>query len=249
MGVPIGEHTWHAALVSAQCALTGAAHLRSGDSCVYAACRPPGHHAGPNFFGGYCYLNNAAIAGQFLRRKGERVAILDIDYHHGNGTQAVFYRDPSVWYGSLHIDPNTDYPFYAGYADETGKGAGEGTNCNLPLPPGTSEGRYLAALYTLLRRLASFKPRWLVISAGFDTYVRDPIGSFQVTTDGFWQIGERIRTLDTPTLVVQEGGYCVPDLGRNVVAFLSGLTGSPRNMRRNELDDNESEKEAQTTPA
>ena len=249
MGVPIGEHTWHAALVSAYCAVTGAERLRSGEPYVYAMCRPPGHHAGPNFFGGYCYLNNAAIAAQFLRREGGRVAILDIDYHHGNGTQAVFYRDPDVWYGSLHIDPNTDYPFYAGYADETGEGAGQGTNCNLPLPPGICESRYLAALDTLVEWLVSFKPRCLVVSAGFDTYIHDPIGSFQVRTDGFWQIGRRIRKLGISTLVVQEGGYCVPDLGQNVVAFLSGLTGSPKKARRKELDDYESEKETQTTKA
>jgi acetoin utilization deacetylase AcuC-like enzyme len=225
MGVPIEEHTWEAALASAQCAVTGAELLRSDGPHVYALCRPSGHHAGPDFFGGYCYLNNAAVAVEVLRREEGRVAIIDIDYHHGNGTQAIFCRDPEVWYGSLHIDPDTDYPFYAGYADETGTGAGQGTNCNVPLPPGTSEGRYLAALDTLFERLVSFKPRRLVVSAGFDTYVHDPIGSFQVTTSGFWQVGVRVRELDIPTLVVQEGGYYVPDLGRNVVAFLSGLTG------------------------
>jgi acetoin utilization deacetylase AcuC-like enzyme len=249
MGVPIGEHTWHAALVSAYCAVTGAKCLRSGERYVYAMCRPPGHHAGPNFFGGYCYMNNAAIAAKFLRRQGGRVAILDIDYHHGNGTQAVFYRDPDVWYGSLHVDPDTDYPFYAGYADESGKGAGQGTNCNLPLPPRTGERRYLAALDTLVWQLASFEPRRLVVSAGFDTYIHDPIGSFQVTTDGFWQIGRRIHKLDLPTLVVQEGGYCVPALGQNVVAFLSGLTGKHENARSRKLGEYKSEKKAQTTQA
>jgi acetoin utilization deacetylase AcuC-like enzyme len=250
MGVPIGQHTWHAALVSAYCAVTGAERLGCGESHVYAMCRPPGHHAGPDFFGGYCYLNNAAIAAKFLRCKGGRVAILDIDYHHGNGTQAVFYRDPGVWYGSLHIDPNTDYPFYAGYADETGEGAGKGTNCNLPLPPGIGGCRYMAALDKLVWQLVSFKPRWLVVSAGFDTYIHDPIGSFRVTTDGFGQIGRRIRRLGIPTLVVQEGGYCVPDLGPNVVAFLIGLTKhQAEQVRRKRLGEHESEKEAQATPA
>jgi len=189
-GVPIDKHTWKAALGSA----------------------PSGHHAGPDFFGGYCYLNNAAIAAQVLRENGERVAILDIDYHHGNGTQAIFYAEPNVWYGSLHIDPGTDYPFFAGYADEVGIGAGEGANWNVPLPPGTSQGRYLSALETLFVRLTAF-------------YIGDPIGTFQLTTAGFNKVGRRIRTLNVPTLVVQEGGYCVPDLGRNVAAFLKGLAG------------------------
>jgi acetoin utilization deacetylase AcuC-like enzyme len=224
MGVPIGENTWGAALSSAQCAVTGAGLLRSGESCVYALCRPPGHHPGPDFFGGYCYLNHAAIAARVLCQGDGRVAIVDIDCHHGNGIQAVFYEDPEVWYGSLHVDPDTDYPFYAGYVDETGKGAGQDTNCNIPLPPGTSESRYLSALEMLLERLNAFKPCYLVVSAGFDAYVGDPIGFFQVTTDGFQKMGRRIRKLGLATLVVQEGGYCVPDLGRNVVAFLSGLT-------------------------
>jgi acetoin utilization deacetylase AcuC-like enzyme len=249
MGVPIQEHTWRVALISAHCAVTGAERLLAGERYAYAICRPPGHHAGPDFFGGYCYLNNAAIATQFLRRTQERVAILDIDYHHGNGTQAVFYRDPGVWYGSLHIDPNRDYPFYAGYADEIGQGAGRGTTCNMPLPPGTCERRYVAVLEALLEQLVSFKPHYLVVSAGFDTYVHDPIGSFRVTTGGFGQIGRRIRSLDLPTLVVQEGGYCVPDLGQNVIAFLSGLTKRQQEPKEERRDDYQSEKEAQATPA
>jgi acetoin utilization deacetylase AcuC-like enzyme len=222
-GVPIDENTWKAALASAHCAVTGARYLRSGESYVYALCRPPGHHAGPDFFGGYCYLNNAAIAAQVLRENGERVAILDVDYHHGNGTQAIFYAEPDVWYGSLHIDPETDYPFFAGCADEVGAGAGKGTNRNVPLPPGTGQDQYLSALDTLVARLIVFDPRWLVISAGCDTYIDDPIGTFQLTAAGFDEIGRRIRALNISTLVVQEGGYCVPDLGRNVVAFLKGL--------------------------
>ena len=225
MGVPIGKHTWKAALASAQCAVTGARLLCSGEPYAYALCRPPGHHAGPDFFGGYCYLNNAAIAAQALRKGGGRVAIIDIDYHHGNGTQAVFYADPDVWYGSLHVDPNTDYPFFAGYLDETGTGVGKGTNCNVPLPPGTSQSEYLDALETLLEQLILFEPHWLIVSAGFDTYVHDPIGTFQVTTSGFHEIGRHIGELNLPTLIVQEGGYCVPDLGQNVIAFLRGLAG------------------------
>ncbi|MCD6425614.1 MAG: hypothetical protein J7L35_08900 [Anaerolineales bacterium] len=160
-GVLIEEHTWKAASASAHCAIAGARVLQSRESHVYALCRPPGHHAGPDFFGGYCYLNNAAIAAQVLRENGERVAILDIDYHHGNGTQAIFYAETAVWYGSLYIDPGTDYPFFAGYADEVGIGAGEGTNWNVPLSPGTDQCRYLSDLETLLVRLTAFNPHCL----------------------------------------------------------------------------------------
>ncbi len=254
MEVPIGEHTWEAALASAHCAWTGAQHLRASwttseapltsvgrpsanhsdvswtrspdrGSCVYALCRPPGHHAGPDFCGGYCYLNNAAIAAQALRQGGARVAILDIDYHHGNGTQAVFYTDPDVGYGSLHVDPAMAYPFFAGYVDEAGADAGEGTNWNVPLPHGTDQARYMAALEGLLEHVRAFDPAWVVVSAGFDTYLYDPIGTFQITTEGFYEIGLHIRALDKPTLVIQEGGYHVPDLGRNVVALLRALAG------------------------
>jgi acetoin utilization deacetylase AcuC-like enzyme len=157
---------------------------------------------------------------------GQNVAILDTDYHHGNGTQAIFYADPHTWYGSLHIDPAGDYPFYAGYADETGIGAGKGMNCNVPLRPGVSEAQYLEALDSLLARIAAFGAQALVVSAGFDTYIDDPVGTFRVTTDGFYEIGRRIGELALPTLVVQEGGYCVTDLGSNVVALLRGLVSS-----------------------
>jgi acetoin utilization deacetylase AcuC-like enzyme len=223
MEVPIDGTTWLAALAAAHCAWSGAQRLRAGEPAVYALCRPPGHHAGPDFMGGYCYLNNAAVAARALCEDGERVAVLDVDYHHGNGTQAVFYSDPGVCYASLHIDPHVAYPYYAGYADETGVGAGQGTNWNVPLPPGTTEERYLSALEPLLERVARYDPRWLVVSAGFDTYVDDPLSAFRVTTAGFARIGARIHALDKPTLVVQEGGYYLPHLGQNVVALLSAL--------------------------
>jgi acetoin utilization deacetylase AcuC-like enzyme len=173
--------------------------------------------------GGYCYLNNAAIAARALHTGGGEVAILDVDYHHGNGTQALFYADPGVWYGSIHVDPRIAYPFYAGYEDERGAGAGTGTNWNVPLPSGTGEAAYLSALEGLLERLCAYDPRWLVVSAGFDAYVHDPISTFQLTTAAFYEIGLRIRALKVPTLVVQEGGYHVPDLGQNVVALLQAL--------------------------
>jgi acetoin utilization deacetylase AcuC-like enzyme len=223
MEVPIDEFTSNAALASARCAWSGAMGVRGGDSPVYALCRPPGHHAGPDFMGGYCYLNNAAIAARTLCENGDRVAILDIDYHHGNGTQAIFYTDPDVCYASLHIDPHTAYPYYAGYADEVGAKAGWGTNWNAPLAPGTTQDAYLVALEILLERISAFDARWLVVSAGFDTYIHDPISTFQITTDGYGKIGGRIRALDVPTLVVQEGGYHIPDLGWNAVNLLRAL--------------------------
>jgi acetoin utilization deacetylase AcuC-like enzyme len=226
MEVPIEAQTWEAALASAHCAWTGAMRLRAGEPLVYALCRPPGHHAGPDFMGGYCYLNNAAIAARALGAGGEGVALLDVDYHHGNGTQAVFYADPGVWYGSLHVDPRAAYPFYAGYEEERGDQAGQGTNWNVPLPPGTGPKRYLSALDALLERLCAYDPRWIVVSAGLDTYRDDPIGTFQLSTDAYCEMGARIRALGRPTLVVQEGGYYLPDLGRNVVALLQALGAS-----------------------
>jgi acetoin utilization deacetylase AcuC-like enzyme len=223
MEVPIGAHTFRAALASAHTAWSAAQRVRAGHAPVYALCRPPGHHAGPDFMGGYCYLNNGAIAAQALGRDKERVAMLDIDYHHGNGTQAIFCAHPGVWYGSLHIDPRVAYPYFAGYEDERGVGAGDGTNWNVPLPPGTGPARYLSALDALLDRLCAFEPRWLVVSAGFDTYQHDPISTFQLTTATYHEIGVRLRALGLPTLVVQEGGYHVADLGKNVVALLQAL--------------------------
>jgi len=225
-GAPLGPHTWQAARASAACAVAGARHILSGHRFAYALCRPPGHHAGPDFFGGYCYLNNAAVATHVLRHTGGRVAILDIDYHHGNGTQAFFQRDPKVWYGSLHIDPAIDYPFFAGYADETGEGPGEGTICNVPLQPETEQECYMKALEKLCEQALRFSPRWLILSAGFDTYVQDPIGTFHIDTEGYHEIGGMIGRLGLSTLVVQEGGYYLPDLGLNLAALLQGIEGT-----------------------
>lgn len=223
MGTPLGPHTWEAARASASCASAAARYIVGGEHTVYALCRPPGHHAGPDFFGGYCYLNNAAVATHVLRQAGGTVAVLDIDYHHGNGSQAFSEGDPEVWYGSLHIDPATDYPFFAGYADERGVGDGEGTVCNMPLPPNTPETAYLQTLERLAAMAMAFEPHWLVVSVGFDTYAHDPIGTFGVTTDGYARIGELIASLGLRTLLVQEGGYYLADLGRNLSALLAGL--------------------------
>jgi len=209
--------------------------VREGLRAAYALCRPPGHHAAADLYGGYCYLNNAAIAARYLQSSGSRpsslpesralptptkVAILDIDYHHGNGTQLIFYADPAVLYCSLHVHPDEDYPYYWGDADETGVGPGEGTNCNWPLPRGTGDKAYLAALDEALAAIGEFAPDYLVVSAGLDTTEGDPEGGFCLSTEGLHAIGECIAGLAMPTVVVQEGGYRLDRLGDNAVAFL-----------------------------
>ncbi len=225
-GTPVLEHTWEAAYWSAQCALTAADFVQAGDRAAYALCRPPGHHAASNLYGGLCYLNNAAIAARYLQTEGrERVAILDIDYHHGNGTQEIFYADPSVLYVSLHAHPDDDYPYYWGTADETGEGAGLGFNHNFPLPQGIEDAAYLSTLDLALGIIHKFSPGVLVISAGFDTAVGDPIGKFRLTEAGLAKTGQCIAELSLPTVIVQEGGYLIQRLGENTVAFLSAFTG------------------------
>ncbi|HEY4689034.1 MAG TPA: histone deacetylase family protein [Anaerolineae bacterium] len=214
---PILESTWLAAYWSAQCALTGADIVRESGETAYALCRPPGHHADVDLYGGFCYLNNAAIAARYLRA---RTAILDVDYHHGNGTQAIFYADPTVLYCSIHARPDEEYPYYWGESDERGEGAGLGFNCNWPLPQGADDALYLRTLDAALAAIRDFEPRYLIVSAGFDIAAGDPIGGFSVTVDGFRAIGERIAGLRIPTLIVQEGGYLLEKLGENAAAFL-----------------------------
>jgi len=216
---PILEGTWLAAYWSAQCALTAADFARADGVAAYALCRPPGHHAGVDYYGGYCYLNNAAIAARYLQA---RAAILDIDYHHGNGTQEIFYSDPTVLYCSLHADPDDEYPYYWGGADERGDGLGEGLNRNWPLPLGSGDAAYLAALEEALAAISEFDPQFLVVSAGFDIVAGDPVGGFTVTREGLREIGARIakRARGLPTLIVQEGGYRLENLGDDAVAFL-----------------------------
>ncbi len=228
VGTPILEGTWQAAYWSAQCALTAAqALLPAADQpkgkgyAAYALCRPPGHHAAADLYGGYCYLNNAAMAARFL---GGRVAILDIDYHHGNGTQEIFYHDGQVLYCSLHAEPETNYPYYWGTAAETGAGAGIGANLNIPLPNGTGARQYLRALDTALDKIRAFQAEKLVVSVGFDTLLGDPAGGFTLAAADFLEVGERIAALTQaglPTLLVQEGGYLLDQLGRCAVNFLS----------------------------
>jgi len=236
---PILAGTWTAAYWSAQCALSAADFIRAGERVAYALCRPPGHHAAANLYGGYCYLNNAAITARYLQEadtpavggqrpalrpkgvsNGSAVAILDIDYHHGNGTQAIFYTDPSVLFCSFHAHPDSEYPYYWGTVDERGQGTGEGYNHNWPLPLGTDDESYLTALNEALAIIQAFVPQYLVVSAGFDIFVGDPVGGFSVTTVGLHEIGLRIAALNLPTVIVQEGGYLRENLGENAVAFL-----------------------------
>ena len=223
LSAPIMEGTFRAALGSANCALSGAKAIYKGSSAVFALCRPPGHHAGKSFCGGYCYLNNAAIAANWLSAKG-KVAILDIDYHAGNGTQDIFYERDDVLTISIHGDPDYEYPTFCGYADETGAGPGSGLHRNLPLPSGTDDERYLSALDQGIGLIQSFKPEYLVLSAGMDLYTGDPLGTFKVTRDGIHDIGNRIANLGLPTLIVAEGGYNNEALGENFARLIENFS-------------------------
>ena len=223
-GSPLTSGTWAAARQGAMCALAAAAAVVAGERAAFALSRPPGHHAGADFFGGYCFLNNAALAAQALRDSGlSRVAILDVDYHHGNGTQAIFYDRPDVFFASIHGDPDTEYPYFLGYADETGRGAGEGCNLNLPLPRGTGFVRWREALAIALAQCAGTGAEALVVSLGLDTYEGDPISGFQLASDDFLRVGEDIAAVGLPTAFIFEGGYAVAPLGVNAVNVLEGF--------------------------
>jgi acetoin utilization deacetylase AcuC-like enzyme len=223
---PVGKGTWQAATTAAGLALQGAELImRREASCAYVLVRPPGHHAGPDFFGSYCYLNNAALAASHLLGMG-RVAVLDIDYHHGNGTQAVFWEEPRVLYASLHIDPNLGWPFFSGYRQETGGIQAPGSTFNIPLPPNTTAAGYLQALFALLGAIRAFMPSALVVSLGLDAYQGDPMSDFRVEAGAYTAIGANIAALKLPTLLVQEGGYSgekLPVLAEN---FLTGFLGN-----------------------
>ncbi|ALE18083.1 Deacetylase, including histone deacetylase and acetoin utilization protein [Altererythrobacter epoxidivorans] len=222
---PIASGTWNAAYWSAQGALSALDAVAAGERRAFALCRPPGHHAGADYMGGYCYLNNAAIAARAAGDRGMgRVAILDVDYHHGNGTQDIFYASPDVFFASIHADPVTDYPFYWGHADERGEGEGEGSTLNLPLPRGTDWTAYAQALDAALGAIGEWGADMLVLSFGADTFAGDPISSFALQTDDFARMGERIAQAGLPTVIVMEGGYAVDDLGTNVATFLDGIS-------------------------
>jgi acetoin utilization deacetylase AcuC-like enzyme len=223
---PIGPHTWRSAYWSAQSALAAAAAINSGAGHeAYALCRPPGHHARADAAGGFCYLNNAAIAAQALLRVHRRVAILDVDMHHGQGVQQIFYGRGDVLYVSIHGDPTDFYPAVAGYEDERGTGAGEGCNVNLPMPHGSTEEVFFNRLAEALAALVRYGPEALVLALGFDIYKEDPQAQVAVTTDGFQQLGTAIGALQLPTVIVQEGGYHIDTLGINACAFFNGFVG------------------------
>ena len=221
---PVAAGTWGGAYWGAQTALTALQPLLDGEQrSSFALCRPPGHHCGADYLGGYCYLNNAAIAAQAAADAGRRVAILDVDYHHGNGTQDIFWERSDLLFVSIHADPATDYPFYWGHADETGAGDGEGATLNLPLPRGTGIDTYLPALKTALEAVQRHRAELLVVSFGADTFEGDPISHFKLREQDYPIIASAIAELALPTLVIMEGGYAVDALGRNVAAFLSGF--------------------------
>lgn len=221
---PIAADTWRAAYGGAQAALTAMDAVLVGEAHAFALCRPPGHHCGADYMGGYCYLNNAAIVARAAQARGvRRVAILDVDYHHGNGTQDIFYRDGEVLFASIHADPKTDFPFYWGHADERGEGTGEGATRNLPLPRGTDWSGYEPALAEALDAVRAHGADLLVVSYGADTFAEDPISHFKLAREDYAAMGKKIAALGLPTLVVMEGGYAVDALGANVAAFLDGL--------------------------
>jgi acetoin utilization deacetylase AcuC-like enzyme len=214
--------TYQAALMSANCALSAVSSVNSNQLSAFALCRPPGHHAGKDYAGGYCFINNASVAANWLSQKG-KTALLDIDYHAGNGTQDIFYERNDVLTISIHGDPDFEYPHYAGFADETGTGAGLGFHKNFPLPKDTDDANYLIALDEALAMIKNFSPDYLVLSTGMDTFDGDPLGKFHVTRNGFAEIGKRIASLNLPTAIIMEGGYANAELGENVVMLLENF--------------------------
>jgi acetoin utilization deacetylase AcuC-like enzyme len=223
-GSPITAGTWAAAQAGASCAVSAATALLGGERAAFALTRPPGHHAGADFYGGYCFLNNSALAAQALRDGGlARVAIVDVDYHHGNGTQSLFYDRADVLTVSIHGDPRTEYPFYLGHADERGAGAGEGFNLNLPLARGTGFDAWRRALQQALQAVADFAPAALVVALGLDSFEGDPISGFRLRSADYVDIGADLAQLRLPTAFVFEGGYAVAELGLNTANVLEGF--------------------------
>jgi acetoin utilization deacetylase AcuC-like enzyme len=218
----IVEGTYQAALSSANCAFSAAQAVAGGARSSFALCRPPGHHAGRDYAGGYCFINNASVAANWLSSKGH-VAILDVDYHCGNGTQDIFYSRDDVLTVSIHADPDFEYPHFMGFASERGQGRGFMFHHNFPLPKGTGDAEYLQTLNKAISLIRDFKPIYLVVSAGMDIYADDPLGTIKISTKGIGEIGRQIASLDLPTVIVMEGGYANEALGRNILAFLSAF--------------------------
>lgn len=220
---PIAEGTWEAAYWSAQSAVEGASLIATGEQAVYVLSRPPGHHAFSDLAGGFCFLNNSAIAAERLLRAGKRPAILDIDVHHGNGTQGIFYERGDVLTISIHADPVRFYPFFWGHGHERGEGPGRGANLNLPLERGTGDDDYLKVFETAFERIDAFGTDVVVVALGLDAFEKDPLKGLAITTPGFARIGAAIAGLGLPALFVQEGGYLSEELGQNLTSFLTGF--------------------------
>ncbi|WP_420416056.1 histone deacetylase family protein [Pacificispira sp.] len=221
---PIGPKSWQSIYWSANSAVGAARAVKDGEGAAYALCRPPGHHAFKDLAGGFCFVNNSAVAAAELLTRMERVAILDVDLHHGNGTQGVFYDRADVLTVSIHADPVRFYPFFWGHADERGTGLGLGYNLNLPIPRGTADAEYMPVLDQALSRIEAFAPDAIVVALGLDGYEGDPFGGLSISTDGFARIGAKVATLGKPTVLVQEGGYLCDELGLNLESFLDGYT-------------------------
>jgi acetoin utilization deacetylase AcuC-like enzyme len=227
METAVTAGTWEAAMASAATVQRAQRLIADGETAAFALCRPPGHHAAIDMYGGYCFLNNAAIAAQmFLDQGAARVAILDVDFHHGNGSQDIFYRRGDVLFVSLHGQPEDAYPYFLGFADERGEGEGEGRNINFPMPPGTSYGKWGKALAAALRHIHRYGPDALIVSLGVDTFKDDPISFFKLKSKDFSHYGARIATLRRPTLFVMEGGYAIEAIGVNTVNVLEGFLGA-----------------------
>jgi acetoin utilization deacetylase AcuC-like enzyme len=223
---PLVAGTYGAARAAVDVALTTVDLVLGGASAAYGLCRPPGHHAARSTYGGYCFFNNAAIAVEaIVAATGERVAILDVDYHHGNGSQQIFWRRGDIRYVSIHADPDRAYPYFLGRADETGEGEGAGENVNLPLPGGATNEAYLVAVDRAIEAIGAVPGSILVVSLGFDTYGHDPIGDFALTTSVYHEIGRRVAATGRRLVILQEGGYHRPSLGENARAWLRGAEG------------------------
>ncbi len=229
---PLSRDAYKAARAAVNVALSGASAILEGEPLVYSLCRPPGHHAERDTYGGFCYFCNGAIATQYLASRLGKVAMLDVDYHHGNGQQDIFYGRSDVLTVSIHGHPSFAYPYFTGFADETGEGDGKGFNVNLPLPEQVLDARYLEELDEALRLIRLFRPEALVVSLGLDIAKADPTGTWSVSPDGLYEIGRRIGSMKYPTLLVQEGGYNIRSLGRNAARMLTGVCAGALGRRR-----------------